>query len=484
MDEGEVNLLAGSSMTGPDTLVMDMPCAEGPGVCPPETSAGLRPVAAVVQSVAVKVLIVGINALTGIITARFLGPGGRGELAAMILFPVFLGSALSFGLPSALTYQLRRSPQKAGSLMGAGLVLASMTGLAGALLGAIFMHSWIPQYPPQVIWFARIFLLSTPITSLLLVGRAALESRGDFTASNKLLIWSPATTLVLLGILIATSRMSPFTAAISYVLVGVMPLAWMVFRVSKALRPSLTGLRGSVSTLFSYGVRSYGIDLCGTMSLYVDQALVVRLLNPDLMGTYVVGLSLSRMLNVFHTSVVMVLFPRAVGRAPAEVAEMTSRAMRVTTAMTTVCGIAIAVFGPEMLVLLYGREYQGAGLLLRILIAEVILSGATQVLSQAFMALERPGIIAGLQLTGLLLTIPLMLLLVPRFGILGAGLALLASTCARLSFVVFSFPVFLKLKIPRLVPAYEDLKFAVSAITSWIHQSRSAANFVAAGVGD
>ena len=51
--------------------------------------------------------------------------------------------------------------------------------------------------------------------------------------------------------------------------------------------------------LFAYGIRSYGIDLCGTMALYVDQALVVRLLEPGMMGTYVVALSLSRMLNAF-----------------------------------------------------------------------------------------------------------------------------------------------------------------------------------------
>ena len=73
---------------------------------------------AVVQSVGAKVLIIGINALTGIITARALRPEGRGELAAMILWPVFLASALSLGVPSALTFQLKRNPGKQSQLMG------------------------------------------------------------------------------------------------------------------------------------------------------------------------------------------------------------------------------------------------------------------------------------------------------------------------------------------------------------------------------
>jgi len=123
---------------------------------------------------------------------------------------------------------------------------------------------------------------------------------------------------------------------------GLAPVAWMMRRLWRKFQPSLGSFQESAKLLFSYGIRSYGIDLCGTMSLYVDQALVVRLLAPDQMGTYVVALSLSRMLNLFHTSVVMVLFPKAVSRLPREVAAMTSRAMRMSTLLSAFAGIGIA----------------------------------------------------------------------------------------------------------------------------------------------
>ena len=437
-----------------------------------EGAQSISSVAAVIQSATAKILIIGMNALTGIITARALRPEGRGELAAMILWPVFLGSALSLGVPSALTFQLRRNPKKQSQLMGAALLIAILTGAFAALLGALFMQAWIPQYPPRAILFARIFLLSTPLTTFLVVGRAGLESRGDFAASNKILIWSPAMTLLCLVVLLATHSMTPFSASLAYVPVGIVPLLWMISRLFGMFRPSLRSFGESTRQLFSYGVRSYGIDLCGTMSLYVDQALVVRLLEPTLMGTYVVALSLSRMLNVFHASVVMVLFPRAVCRSPREVAEMTSRAMRLSTLLSTLVGIGIVAVGPQVLGLLYGREYRDAGAVLRILVIEVVLSGATSVLSQAFMALGRPGIITGLQVTGLALTVPLMFLLVPRFGIVGAGTALLCSTIARLIFVVASFPVFLKMQVPGILPKVADLRFAIKAIGKWLHRSR------------
>ena len=45
---------------------------------------------AVLQTLLVRVFILAINLATGIITARALGPIGRGELAAMQLWPYFL----------------------------------------------------------------------------------------------------------------------------------------------------------------------------------------------------------------------------------------------------------------------------------------------------------------------------------------------------------------------------------------------------------
>lgn len=424
----------------------------------PLSSAG-----AVAQSVAAKFVIIGINAATGIITARALLPAGRGELAAMILWPVFLANISTFGFPSALTFQMKSNPKRSSELLGAAFLLAILASAGVMLLGFSFMHSWIPQYPLKVILYAQFLVTAIPLTSLLNVGRSAFIARGDFGVVNGLLVCAPALTLALLLVLLLAHLLTPYTAAIAYVPVGIVPVVWMGWRLWHLVKPSLKSLGNSARLLFSYGIRSYGIDLCGTMALYVDQVIVVRFLMPDKMGIYVVALSVSRLLNVFHQSVVMVLFPKAVGQTPEAVRKMTSRAMRMSTMLTASAGLGIAIFGSQVLSLLYGSEYRGAALLLRILVAEVILTGATLVLSQAFMALSRPGIVTALQLTGLLLVVPLMFILVPRYGIAGAGIALLLSTTARFVFVLLSFPLFLRMPIPRILPEHDDLVYMAQA---------------------
>jgi O-antigen/teichoic acid export membrane protein len=197
------------------------------------------------------------------------------------------------------------------------------------------------------------------------------------------------------------------------------------------------------------------------------------MLSAGTMGTYVVALSLSRVLGIFQTSVVAVLFPKAIGRTPAEIVELTGKAARVSTLCATMIGILILILGRMALVLLYGHSYSAATPVLRVLIVEVVLGGLAMVLAQAAMALGRPGVVTTLQTLGLALTVPLMFLLVPRWGIMGAAFALLLSTCSRLLFMVLSFPRLLGIECPRLWIDASDFRVIASYAAQGLRVFRS-----------
>src|SRR5258708_12187312 len=81
-----------------------------------QKNARLSSASAVAQSIGAKCLIIVIGAATGIISARTLQPAARGELAAMILWPVCLASALTFRIPPALPFHPHRDPQQHSQL--------------------------------------------------------------------------------------------------------------------------------------------------------------------------------------------------------------------------------------------------------------------------------------------------------------------------------------------------------------------------------
>jgi O-antigen/teichoic acid export membrane protein len=110
------------------------------------------------------------------------------------------------------------------------------------------------------------------------------------------------------------------------------------------------------------------------------------------------------------------------------------------------------VFGGDFLLrLVYGHGFTNAAAILPFLIVEAIASGVTSVLSQAFLAAGFPGTVSMLQGCGVLTSIPLMYWLIPRFGLKGAGCALMLSTLCRLLFVLLNFPHKLKSRPPGLI---------------------------------
>ena len=424
----------------------------------PTPAAGGGGVKSIGQTVIARVLIQGLNAGTGVLTARLLMPAGRGQLAAITLWSSFLAGMTTFGLPSALIYYIRNRPKQTGDLLVNGLVMSTLLSIVAAVVGVIWMPHWLHQYPAWAIRSAQWFLIVTPLCSTAFVIRGALEASGAFKSSNVAQLLNPAVTLAMLLGLLAVHRFNTFTAALAYILAAFPVfglLAWQARHLfTGSLRPNVATSR----LLLSYGIRSYGIDLLGTLALQVDQVLVVSFLTPADLGLYVVVLSLSRMLNVFQLSVVMVLFPKAAGRTQEDAVALTGRAARMSLLITGACAVCVAVIGPLLLRIFYGAAYARSALSLRILLAEVTISGCLYVLAQAFMALGRPGTVTLLQAMGLSLSVPLMVLLIPRWGIAGAAFSLLMSTCARFVFLYVSFPLILKIPAPSLMPQREDFE--------------------------
>lgn len=412
---------------------------------------------ATLQTLLVNVLILGLNFGTGIITARALGPGGRGEQAAMQMWPQILATAFTLGLPSAILYNLKRYPERASRLLSAVLLMGTGMGVVATFVGVTFIPYWMAEYPSAVVRSAQWLMFIAPLILLVAVFSNVLRAREEFTAFNTIRYVQPMLTLITLAVLILTHRLTPLSAALAYLLAWVPSFLWLLLRSFKVYRPTLWGLRTASRSLVSYGVRSYGTDLLGWVAAgQIDRLLVVGLLNPAALGLYVVAISLARTLDVFPAAVAQVVLPKTVDRPVAEVVALVGRSVRVSTSLALLTASVLMLLGPWALGLLYGREFVSAVPVFRLFLAEVVLSGAVWVLAQAFMASNRPGAVSIVQAVGVGLTVPLLFVLVPRYGLVGAGLAQLISTTVRFAFVLVSFPMVLGVWPPRMWPRWDD----------------------------
>lgn len=447
-----------------------LPTCSGPDrgvtVAPPVSRVLLRPLqrvlagrtatAAIVQTFLTQVLILSVNVLTGIITARQLGPDGRGELAAIML-PGMLANAMTLGLPAAVTYTFRRYPEQRRALFMAAMIISPVLGILAALVGIVVVPHWLHQYPARDIRVAELLILAAPVTIVTLVVTSVLAVEGNFASANLTRYLAPVLTFAALLVCWAMHTLTPVTAAFAYVLPSIPVLLLRIRLLWRQFRPRRQPLWQPARLLLNYGARSYGVDLVSTFAVQVDQALVVAFLSPAAMGTYAVALSASRVLNALQTSIVTVLLPSAAARPPAEVVALTGRAARVSTALAAVIATVIAIAGPLALRTMYGAKFAGAVPVFRILLVEVVVSGATWILVQAYMAVGRPTVVTALQAFGLGLSVPLMIILIPRFGLVGAAMALLISTSVRLLLTLAGYPRLLRVRIPTLLLSVDNV---------------------------
>jgi len=430
--------------------------------------------ATVVQTIASRFAIIGLNAATGILTARLLAPEGRGELAAISIWPVLVAGLTTLGLPTALVYHGRRDPARLGEFTAAALALAALAGLVGTAIAWALIPIWLRQHPPGIIIAARFCLLSTVINSMTLVGRAAWEARGDFRSSNLTQVAAPALTIVGLVGLAATGHLTAVTAAVAYVIVSVPVLLWML----AGLRTHHPLTRREMPTewrqLLHYGARSYGVDLFGVLSVYLDQALVVGMLPPVAMGIYAVALSLSRIISAVHMAIATLMLPSVVGYPTDALTVAIARSARLAAVVAAAIGLAIVAAGPLLVALLYGSAYASAGALLPILVMVMIIGGTTYVLMQGLLAAGRPGIVTLTQFVGLVLSVPFFVVLVPALGPRGAAMALLASATIRLVLVMACYPLWLRAPLPRIWIDRTDLPDLIGRLSSLLRMRPAA----------
>ena len=414
---------------------------------------------AAIQTFVVKIGILTINMGTGILAARVLGSQGRGEMAAIILWPQFLAYTLTLGIPQALLYNVKKYPDKKSELFSVAAILSVGLGLIASLIGIIFLPSWLSQYSTTMIRASQWFMLTSPLSLLGVVFMAAFEAQDEFTFSNQLRYFTPLATLIALLALIGFGVGNPITLGMAYVLPSIPITIWMILKLRSRYEFKISKFQESTQILLGYGVKAYGIDLIGSLSGKIGQALVVGLLSATSMGLYTVAMSLSRVLNTFESAIDTVLLPKASARPVNEIVELTGRAVRISTMLTLMCVIPLMFLGPFFLGLLYGEEFVAATTIFRILLIEILISGTNWMLAKSFMAAGRPGVVTLLQGLGLGITVPLMLILIPRYELVGAGLALLTSTTIRFFLVIGCYPFVLKAPPPSLLVNLDDLAY-------------------------
>jgi O-antigen/teichoic acid export membrane protein len=400
-----------------------------------------------------------VNIATGLLAARLLLPEGRGELAAIILWPGLIAELGNLGLHDALLYRAATRSANPRELFAAAMVLVgTLSGILIAI-GLIVVPIVFESHTPDVQTIAIYFLcayLPTYFTSLFTSGM--FQGNLEITTWNALRALVPLTYLVgiVLLLLVGVSGVADF--AIAYIVAQLAAAAAGFFLLARRGWISWQAKPEVMRSLVVYGIKVHVGEVLYSLRQRIDQAVISLWLPVADLGLYVVALTVANGPLILVFTLANVAFPKISQQATIEgKLAVFGRYLRFSLTMAAGTIVLLLILVPWLLPLLFGQPFAPAVPIANILLLGTLPLAAKLMFQQALKAWDRSLIVGRAELVGLIVAAVLIVGLMPRFGLIGVAWSLVISQTATA--VMMGVSLHYTLRVPLLslfVPTAED----------------------------
>ena len=358
---------------------------------------------------------------SGPILAHALSVEGRGELAAATMPLILVATIATIGLPEAVTYFMAQDRGRTTALLKRGaLLLVIPAGLATALL--VFLSSWISGGDPTV---HRLIVMSAALVvpSLLLsIVRAAAAAHNRWGAITIERIVTAASKLIPLIVLFTIGQLNLVNAAIVVIastLTGA--LAYLPLMALPSGGPPATNV--TYTELMRYSSSVWLGAISGVFLLRIDQVLLSPLAGAFQLGIYAVAASIAELPVVLNAAIRDTAFTHISDQSIAS--DHIGELSRVSTILVMALCIPVGAISPFLIPIIFGRDFSGAVPVVLILLLATALANPGSIAGVGLSASGFPHL-RSLSLVGAcIVNIPMLILLVPSLGAIGAAIAAL-----------------------------------------------------------
>jgi enterobacterial common antigen flippase len=400
---------------------------------------------------------------TGIVTARLLGPQGRGELAAIQITPSVIGTLALVGVPEALTYYSARNPRNAWQYLCTASILGFVMSMPAMIIGSLAMPILLHAQNPGIVTDARWYLLIAPTWAMTGLLPQLVRGVGDFVTWNIMrLIVSICAGAVLLVAWLVGYKSAHF---IAFGNLGANALLFAPFLWIARWRVigSYSFERSQIRPLLRYGLPCAMAGLPQLLNLRLDQMLMAAIVPPHDLGLYVVAVAWSGAVSPLLTSVGVAILPSVASAEQPELA--ISRLIHggkvaCTLALVVCCVMILAT--PLAVISLFGSHYRAAIPAALVLVPAAGVLGINLTLQESIRALGFPYPVLKAELIGLCVTSLSLALTLRPFGIFGAAVSSLLGYSAVMSALLASAKRLASTSARELlIPSPDELRSAL-----------------------
>ena len=398
-----------------------------------------------------------VSLVNVLVTARVLGPSGRGELALMTTVAFLTANLAAFGLYEANANIGGAEPEHRGALAANSVLISLLLGGMAAALVAVLIGVFPALGGGVRTGVLVLALAAIPVLILQSGLQTLIQSQYGFAVTNAAWLLAPVTNLTVNGLFAVLGILTVGSAVAVWVggqLLATAVLARHAVRgLSRIPRPD----RALARRALAFGSQTH-LGRVMTMGNYrLDQWFVGAISGSRELGLYSVAVAWAEALFYLPTALAMVQRPDLVRASRVDAGRQATAVCRVALLATTVLAILIVVAAPVLCVTIFGPEFSGAVPDLRILAFGAFGIVALKLLGSALNAQGRP-MLANVGVgVAFVTTVVLDLVLIRPFGGAGAAVASTAAYTAGGIAIAVVFVRALERRPAELVPRPAEL---------------------------
>jgi O-antigen/teichoic acid export membrane protein len=382
----------------------------------------------------------------GILVARILQPEGRGELAAIILWPTILAGLGILGTNFALTREVAAHPEKEADLARASVVLGVVQAGLFMALGYFLVPYLLPADKQHLVKLTRIYLLLLPLNFVSL-NLLALEHGGLRWKRYNLLrlaVGLPYFLCILWFWLAQMNQVAWFVLAL--LISHLIAVAFYLYGQRAEIRRGLVRLK-EVRHILQQGFPFFLAAISGVAAMQVDKAMVVSLLSSKAVGYYAAAYSFAYAHFALAGALGVTSFAALANEPdPYAQGQYLARVFRQATLLYVGVGSAAALLAPLAIVPLFGPGFAPAVVPAAVLVLGTSCDALGYVLNEGLRGRGTiaPGI-AG-QLMGSGVVVGAAWIWIPSYGLNGLAWSVVCGSLVQLLILLAAVLVLLPIK--------------------------------------
>ena len=381
------------------------------------------------------VLVASLAAAT--ITARLLGPAGKGFYSGLLLLAVLFVHVFGAGLGEAAVVMVGRGRATLRDAAPSTLCAVALLGALGAL--AFLLGADVAFHPDTseerlavlcggVLVAANVY---SQATMQLLVSLERLVVVAVMTV-----LLTTATTVALYLLLAAAGWGLPAAVLASVAGAAVLSVGFTLALRREGVPLRLRWAPGYLASAVRLGAAVQASNVLVIMSGRLDLLLVYRLSGEASAGTYSVALTVAALVGAVPMALSHATFPRLAALDDAEADALTRRLCRTATVAALAASAGLAVLAPVVVPAFFGDAYGAAVAPTVVLLPAGVLWSVQFVVCRAAAARAAPRALVVSFAASFATMVLFDLVLIEPFGGVGAALATLASAVVGVGFAL------------------------------------------------